>query len=208
VTRVKICGITNLDDALWAAECGADALGFIFAPSRRQVDEKQAGSIRAKLPPFVSTVGVFVNPTPKLAKGIFDCIGLDFIQLYEGQDERFIEESGLDPKRLIKAVSVRTEDDLGVIEGSPAGIILLDTKVEGMAGGTGRTFDWGIAVKAKSYCRPIVLSGGLSPDNVERAIEVAAPDAVDVSSGVESAPGRKDAAKVREFIRRAKRYAT
>ncbi|GAB4347087.1 MAG: phosphoribosylanthranilate isomerase [Candidatus Abyssubacteria bacterium] len=206
--RVKICGITNLDDALWALECGADALGFVFAPSRRQVNERQAGDIRAKLPPFVSTVGVFVEPVPQVVKGIFECVGLDFIQVYGGQDERFIEESGLDPKRLIKAVSVRTEDDLQVIGDSSAGVILLDTKVEGMAGGTGRTFDWTIAAKARRYGRPIVLSGGLNPENVESAIEVAAPDAVDVSSGVESSPGRKDAAKVREFIRRAKRHAT
>jgi phosphoribosylanthranilate isomerase len=204
VVRVKICGITNADDAMHAVRCGADAIGFVFAPSPRRVSESDARAIRAKLPPFVSVVGVFVDPDPRRARKIFEETGLDFIQLYGGDERRFLEESGLDPLRLIRAVSIGTEADLDAVSETVAGTILLDTKVEGKAGGTGKTFDWGIAARAASFGKPVILSGGLNPENVEKAVETASVQAVDVSSGVESAPGRKDPDKVREFIRRAK----
>lgn len=208
MTRVKICGITNLEDALLAADGGADAIGFVFAPSPRRLPEDQAASIREKLPPFVSVVGIFVDPEPRRAKEVFDRVGLDFVQLYGGDEGGFLEESGLSPRKLIRSVSIGSEADLEAIRETSAGFILLDTKVEGKAGGTGKTFDWGIASRAAAYGRPIILSGGLNPENVAEAIRVAAPQAVDVSSGVESSPGKKDPDKVREFIRRAKGNAT
>jgi phosphoribosylanthranilate isomerase len=105
-------------------------------------------------------------------------------------------------------IPVASAADLSIVETTSAAAVLLDTKVEGKAGGTGRTFDWNIAAEAKSFGKPIILSGGLNPDNIERAIQVAGPTAVDASSGIESAPGKKSPEKVREFIRRAKGYAT
>ncbi len=208
VTRVKICGITSVDGALWAVESGADAIGFVFAPSPRQISEAQARTIREQLPPFVPVVGIFVDPDPQEAMGIFERVGLNYIQLCGGDEERFLRGSGLNPGRLIRVIAIASEQDLAAIEATSAAAVLLDTKVEGKAGGTGKTFDWHIAARAKSYGKPIILSGGLNPDNVEWAIAVATPRAVDVSSGVESSPGVKDPGKVAEFIRRAKGYAT
>jgi phosphoribosylanthranilate isomerase len=208
VVRVKICGITNSKDALWAAECGADAIGFIFAQSPRQVSAQQAREIRAELPPFVSVVGIFVDPSAERARRIFDDVALDFIQLYGGDERDFLRESGLGSQRLIRSVPIASETDLKAVEEAVAGIIHLDTKVEGKAGGTGKAFDWRIAARAGSFGKPIILSGGLYPDNVSEAIAVASPQAVDVSSGVEAEPGIKDPEKVREFIRRAKGNAT
>lgn len=206
MTKVKICGITNLDDALFAVEQGADAIGFVFAPSVRQINEEKARAIRKQLPPFVSAVGVFVNPEPMVVRTMDEEVGLDYVQIYGAGSARFPEESGVNPQRLIQAVSVASEADLAGIEHAAAATILLDTKVEGKAGGTGQTFDWRIAAHAKSYGKPIILSGGLNPDNVTRAIDIASPHAVDVSSGVEASPGKKDPEKVRKFIRRAKGY--
>lgn len=208
MVRVKICGITNLKDALWAAECGADAIGFIFARSPRQISVLQAREIRAGLPPFVSIVGVFVDPVADRARRIFDHVALDFVQLYGGNERTFLRETGIGPQRLIRSVSIAEESDLKAVEKAVAGIIHLDTKVEGKAGGTGKTFDWEIAARAGSFGKAIILAGGLSLDNVQAAITAASPQAVDVSSGVESEPGKKDPDKVREFIWRAKGHAT
>ena len=208
MSTVKICGITNVEDALWAVECGADAIGFVFAKSPRQVTAAQARAIRAKLPPFISPVGVFVDPDPAEAHEIFEDVGLDFVQLYGGDEAAFLRESWIKSQRLIRSIPIATEADLDAIEQTAAGIIHLDTKVEGKAGGTGKTFDWNIAAKAVAGGRPIILSGGLNPDNVAEAIRIASPQAVDVSGGVEAEPGKKDRDKVREFIRRAKGNAT
>lgn len=208
MVRVKICGITNPEDALWAAECGADAVGFIFADSPREISPERAREIRAGLPPFVSAVGIFVDPDPRRVREIFDDVALDFVQLYGGDEREFLEESGLGPRRLIRSISVGSKDDLNEIEKTSASIIHLDTKVEGQTGGTGRTFDWSLAARAADFGKQIILSGGLNPDNVAEAIKAASPNAVDVVSGVESEPGKKDSEKVREFIRRAKGNAT
>lgn len=210
MTRVKICGITNLDDALLAVGNGADAVGFVFVEaSPRHISDERARDIREKLPPFVTVVGVFIEPDPHMAKETFERVGLDFIQFYKGDEERLLRESGLSVNRLIRAVRVGSEADLDAIGETSAAYVLLDTKVEGWGGGgTGKTFDWGIAVKAAARGKPIILSGGLSPENVEEAIGVASPRAVDVCSGVESAPGKKDPEKVRQFIRRAKGHVT
>jgi phosphoribosylanthranilate isomerase len=162
--------------------------------------------IREQLPPFVSVVGVFVNPDPHGARETFEHVGLDFVQLYGNSERGFLRESALKPRSLIHAISIGSAADLSLIERSSGGIILMDTKVEGKAGGTGKKFDWSIAARARAYGKPIILSGGLNADNVEAAIRIASPQAVDVSSGVESAPGWKDPDKVRNFIRRAKGY--
>jgi phosphoribosylanthranilate isomerase len=172
-----------VDDALWAAECGADAIGFVFAESRRRISVEDAVSIRRRLPPFVSVAGVFVEPDPAHAREIFELVGLDYIQYY-GDDEKRLFLAGFHPAQVIQTVRVATETDLSAIEKSSAGFILLDTRVKGMAGGTGTTFDWSLAAKAKRYGRAIILAGGLNPDNVEEALRVASPEAVDVSSGV------------------------
>ena len=206
--RVKICGITNVEDALHAAQSGADAVGFVFAPSARKVSGEQAASIRAKLSPFVTVVGVFVDPEPRWARKVFEDVGLDFAQLYIGDESRFLEESGLNPRKIIRSISVGSKGDLEAIRGTSARFVHLDTKVEGMAGGTGRVFDWSLAAGASAYGKPIILAGGLNPENIAEAIRIGAPQAVDVSSGVESSPGKKDPDKVREFIRRAKGNAT
>lgn len=193
---------------MWAVDCGADAIGLIFAKSPRQVTEEQARAVREKLPPFISAIGVFVDPDPESTRQIFDRLQLDFIQFHGSNEAKFLEKSGITPDKLIRVISIASEADLETLEKVIAGTVLLDTKVEGMAGGTGKTFDWNIAAKAQSYKKPIILAGGLNPENVEEAVRVASPQAVDVSSGVEAAPGRKDPEKVRDFIRRAKGNAT
>ena len=135
--KVKICGITNIDDALWAVDCGADAIGLIFARSPRQVTEDRARVIREKLPPFISAIGVFVDPDPESTRQIFDRLRLDFIQLHADNETEFLEKSGITPDKLIRVVSIASEADLETLEKVTAGTVLLDTKVEGMAGGTG-----------------------------------------------------------------------
>ncbi len=192
-----------------AVENGADAIGFVFVEaSPRHISDEQARDIRENLPPFVTVVGVFIEPDPRKASETFERVGLDFIQFYKG-DEGRLREAGLSPNRLIRAIRVGSEADLDVIGETSAAFVLLDTKVEGWGGGgTGKTFDWGIAVKAAARGKPIILSGGLNPDNIERAIEIVSPLAVDVCSGVESAPRKKDPEKVRQFIRRAKGNVT
>jgi phosphoribosylanthranilate isomerase len=208
IPRVKICGITNLDDALWAVECGADAIGLIFAESPREISVGLAREIRTGLPPFVSAVGVFVDPDPGGAREIVDEVGLDYVQLHRGDEKVFLEESGISPRRLIRSIPIATAADLALVGEAGAGIIHLDTKVEGKAGGTGETFDWDIAARAVSTGKIIMLAGGLTPENVVEAIRIVSPHAVDVSGGVEAAPGKKDHRKIREFIRRAKENVT
>jgi phosphoribosylanthranilate isomerase len=211
VTRVKICGTTNLDDALFAADCGADAIGFVFADSPRRIDFDKAAAIADAVPAFVARVGVFVNAPVKL---VADCLArfLDYAQLHGDESPAECEELARcrGRGRIIKAFRIYERSDLDNLGryGDVAGLFLLDTSVPGKAGGTGQTFDWHIAIDAKPWGKPIVLSGGLTPDNVAEAVARVRPYAVDVSSGVESAPGVKDREKVREFVRRAKQIST
>ena len=181
-----------------AVRCGADAIGFVFAPSPRQVSESDARAIREKLPPFVSAVGIFVDPEPGEARKVFDDVGLDFVQLYTEDERAFLEGSGLGPRQVIRSISIATESDLEAARKTAVEIIHLDTQVKGQAGGTGKTFDWSIAVKAKSIGKPIILSGGLNPDNVAEAIAAVLPPAVDASTGLEAEPGKKDPVGHRE----------
>ncbi len=195
---IKVCGTTNSEDALAAAELGADAIGFVFAPSPRQVSPEAAREIIKTLPPLVQTVGVFVDEDPERVAYTADFCDLDLLQFHGKETVSYCGGFG---RRAIKAFRVQNEDDLqicseyiGVVEA-----FLLDTYVAGQSGGTGVTFDWGLAHAARKYGR-IILAGGLNPDNVVAAIRAADPYAVDASSGLEQKPGVKDHAKIAHFI--------
>lgn len=203
MVRVKICGITNIDDARLAVRAGADALGFIFAPSPRNVSPEAAAGIIASLPPFVTAVGVFVNERPERIREIAAQCRLGWIQFHgdEGPDDCAVFGG-----RAIKAVRVRDARSLRGLERYRVGAFLLDSFVRGARGGTGEAFVWDLAA-ALSPATPIILSGGLTPENVARAVAAVRPYAVDVSTGVESEPGRKDPARMEEFVREAKKAA-
>jgi phosphoribosylanthranilate isomerase len=191
MVRIKICGITNREDATLAVDQGADALGFIFAPSPRQVTPPCARSIINALPPFVQTVGVFVNEDPGKIREMVAYCNLDFVQLHGDERPDFCRE--LMP-RVIKAIRLRDEKGLLPIETYQGKVraILLDTYEKGRKGGTGRVFDWELAVKARAWGIPIILSGGLGPSNIGEAISFVRPYAVDINSGIETRPGIKD----------------
>ena len=200
--RIKICGITRVEDALVAAEAGADAIGLVFyPPSPRAVSVDQARRIIAALPPFVTTVGLFVNAGRDELNRILDAVPLDLLQFHGDESPAECEGYG---RRYLKALRVQPGDDVlaGMARYPGAAGILLDTFVAGVPGGTGETFDW-TRVPAHSG-RPLVLAGGLTAENVRVAIAQARPYAVDVSGGVECSKGIKDAQKVRAFIAAAK----
>jgi phosphoribosylanthranilate isomerase len=201
MVRVKICGITSPDDARVAVEAGADALGFVFYDkSPRNINPLLAAKIIAGLPPFVQTVGLFVNEETEKIAWTADFCGLDLVQLH-GDEEP--EECAELSRRVIKAFRIQNIQSIEPMQKYQVAGYLLDAWCPDCYGGTGKTFNWEMAAAAKQY-GPIILAGGLTPDNVAEAIAQVHPYAVDVSSGVESAPGKKDADKVREFIRRAK----
>jgi len=198
VTRVKICGLTRREDALYAAEAGADALGFVFAPrSRRRVDPETVAPIVAQLPPFITVVGVFQDqPLEEVRAAVATC-GLGLAQLHGAEDLEYIRALG---SPVLKAVSLGSREDLALLERFPGlEAFLLDSGT----GGTGHTFDWAWAAEARRFGR-IVLAGGLTPDNVAAAVREVRPWAVDCCSGTEARPGVKDLQKVRDFIERAK----
>lgn len=202
MVRVKICGITSVQDALIAVRAGADALGFVFyPPSPRFIEPLKVRAIGAALPPFVARVGLFVNAERGEIERTAAEAGVDMIQLHGDERPAFV--SSLRGLRIIKAVRVQSESDLKVLALYRVDAYLLDTYVPGQPGGTGRSFDWTIARRA-ALEGPVIVAGGLTPENVEEAVRTARPYAVDVSSGVEAEPGVKDKEKVREFIRRAK----
>ena len=202
---VKICGITSLEDARVAVDAGADAVGFVLWPgSPRYVSRETARDIAAALPPFVSRVGVFVDPTSDELRDAAEEIGLDVLQLHGNED---LDTLAPLPRRVLKAVRVGPGFDPEEAlrhEGRVAGV-LLDAKAEGgLPGGTGRTFDWSLVRGVRLRGSYVVLAGGLTPENVAGAVKLVRPDAVDVSSGVESSPGRKDPRKIRAFISAAR----
>jgi len=202
VTRIKICGITNRADALAAAEAGADALGFIGVPeSPRYVDTQQQFEISEDLPLFVRRIVVVQRPEDA------EEYGLDYVQYYE--DTPLWHCAVAFREERIRAFRMRDESTLREIEAYPeqVGAIHLDTYHKTMLGGSGETFDWSLAVRAKALTdRPIILAGGLTPDNVQDALEAVRPYGVDVSSGVEESPGVKDHAKVRAFVRAVREW--
>ncbi len=201
MVRVKICGITNPDDALMAVEAGADALGFVFFPgSPRCVSPELAEAIIRSLPPFVQTVGLFVNEGVETVNLVADRCGLDLVQLH---GEETPDYCAAVRRRVVKAFRVRDESSLDELPNYRVAAPLLDAWSPTAHGGTGTTFNWEIAARAAAS-RDIVLAGGLTPENVAGAIAAVRPYAVDVSSGVESAPGKKDAGLVSRFIRSCK----
>ncbi|WP_416426023.1 phosphoribosylanthranilate isomerase [Pseudomonas sp. App30] len=196
--RSKICGITRIEDALAAAEAGADAIGLVFyAKSPRAVTAEQARAIVRALPPFVTTVGLFVNASRCELNEILEVVPLDLLQFHG--DETPADCEGYH-RPYIKAVRVRPGEDLEAIckQYSGASGILLDTFVAGVPGGTGEAFDWSLVPARLS--KPVILAGGLSAANVAQAIAQVKPYAVDVSGGVEAAKGIKDAEKIEAFM--------
>lgn len=203
MVKVKICGITNLEDALTAVEYGADALGFIFyEKSSRFVTPEVAGTIIKELPPFVDTVGVFVNEDIEEIREIKRLTEINVIQLHGDEVPKICDI--LDTK-LIKAFRIKGKEDVNNLAyyKDKVSAYLLDAYRPDMSGGTGEIFDWDLAVDAKKYGR-IILAGGLTPDNVSEAVKKVRPYAVDVVTGVEERPGKKDLKKMKEFIERAK----
>ncbi|MCZ7639282.1 MAG: phosphoribosylanthranilate isomerase [Verrucomicrobia bacterium] len=200
--RVKICGVTRLEDAQAAVEAGADALGFMFYErSPRRVSVAVGAAICRQLPPFVSKVGVFVDAAIEVIEEAVVQCGLDVVQLHGGESPAFC---GRLSRPVIKAVRVRGPETLAELAGYATAAWLLDAYVPGQRGGTGATFDWGLATQAVGLGRPVILAGGLTAANVAAAVRQVRPYAVDVSSGVESEPGRKDAAAIEAFVRAAK----
>jgi phosphoribosylanthranilate isomerase len=204
--RVKTCGMTNLADAMAAVAAGADALGFIFYErSPRAVPMSTAAEIIRALPPFITSVGVFVDaPAPEIVQAIAGC-RLDAIQLHGNETPEFCAQfAGV---KVVKAFRMENEASLAELPRYSTSAWLLDTYHAGQHGGTGKRFDWTLAQKAVQLGRPVILAGGLTPDNVREAVRSVRPYAVDVSSGVESSPGKKDHARVQAFIRQAKMNA-
>ncbi|HUK83975.1 MAG TPA: phosphoribosylanthranilate isomerase [Verrucomicrobiae bacterium] len=198
-TKIKICGITNLPDAQLAVELGADALGFIFYPkSPRYIKVTAAADICSVLPPFVAKVGVFVDELEyEIEKALAECL-LTALQFHGDEPPGFCQKFAA---KSIKAIRMRDEDSLRAAAEYDVDALLLDTYTDDSRGGTGKTFDWSLAVKAKeTLAPPIILSGGLTSVNVQEAIRKVRPYAVDVSSGVEREPGKKDPEKLRRFI--------
>ncbi len=200
MVRVKICGITNLDDALAAVDLGADALGFVFAPSPRHVAKETVQAIIEQLPPFISKVGVFVDEDEDKVNMIAKMCGLDTLQFHGNEQEDYCLKFD---QSVIKAIRVKDETSIKKLGDYNGIAYLLDSYKAGKPGGTGATFDWSLAVEAKKY-GPIILSGGLDPFNVAAAVKTVAPFAVDVASGVESSKGRKDTEKIKQFIGNAR----
>lgn len=200
--KVKICGITSPADALAAVEAGADALGFMFyAPSPRCVTLAGAAEIIAELPPLVAKVGVFVNPTEEeVRRAMIEC-GIDTLQFHGEEAPEFCRRFGL---KVIKAFRVRDTASIEEAKHYPTEAWLLDSYVAGQLGGTGARFNWELATDAARTHRSVLLAGGLTPENAAEAVRIVRPYGLDVSSGVESAPGKKDAARVRAFIAAAK----
>ncbi|KAE9648687.1 phosphoribosylanthranilate isomerase [Pseudomonas sp. PB106] len=196
--RSKICGITRIEDALAAVEAGADAIGFVFyAKSQRAVTVQQARAIIKALPPFVTTVGLFVNASRCELGEILDAVPLDLLQFH---GDEVVEDCEGWHRPYIKALRVKAGDDIAAaVDAYPsASGVLLDTYVEGVPGGTGEAFDWSLIPQRLS--KPLILAGGLTPENVADAVARVKPYAVDVSGGVEASKGIKDHAKIRAFI--------
>jgi len=206
MVRIKVCGITNAEDALAAVEAGADALGFnFFPPSPRYIEPAEAEQMVAQLPPFVAPVGLFVNESRPIIRTVAARCDIRTVQLHG--DELPADVAALAPLAIIKAFSVGARfrpQTLKAYNGCAA--FLLDTQVNGKRGGTGKPFDWKRARQARAYGR-IILAGGLTVENVEEAIRTVRPYGLDVCTGVERCPGKKDHRRLREFIRRAQAAA-
>ena len=201
--KVKICGLTNLADAQVAVEAGTDLLGFVFyEKSPRHVAIPAAGAIARQLPPFVTRVGVFVNAPEELVVQAISMCGLNVLQFHGDETPEYCTQFGV---MSLKAFRVRDAESLAALPAyATMDGYLLDAYSPSGLGGTGEQFNWELAISAKQFGKPIFLAGGLTPENVADAVRRVEPFGVDVSSGVETSPGKKDAAKVRAFIAAAK----
>lgn len=196
--RVKVCGIRSLEEAEASIDVGADVLGFNFWPrSPRYVAPELAREIISKLPPLVAHIGVFVNEVRETVEAIASDLRLAAVQLHGDESPAFC--ASLAGVKTIKALRVGDGFEPESIKRFPVSMILLDTGIAGSYGGTGKTFDWSLAAEC-AHLRPIILAGGLTADNVGEAITTVRPAAIDVCSGVEAEPGRKDLAKLRSFM--------
>ncbi|RCX32177.1 phosphoribosylanthranilate isomerase [Thioalbus denitrificans] len=205
-TRVKICGITRVDDAREAVRLGADAIGLVFhPPSPRHVNQRQAREIRAVVPAFVTVVGLFVDAEPERVREAVAAVPLDLLQFHGAEPPEYCRSHG---RPYMKAVRMREGIDLHseCARYGDAAALLVDTYRPGVAGGTGETFDWSRIPRDLGL--PLVLAGGLAPGNVDAAVRQVRPYAVDVSGGVEAAKGIKDPAKMQAFIRGVSRADT
>src|SRR5262245_35831298 len=196
--KVKICGVRTRVEAQAAMEAGADALGFNFWPkSARYVEPQVARELINDLSPMACTVGVFVNEEANRILDVAGELNLDAVQLHGDETPEFCDQ--LKSVKIVKAMRVGRDFDLRVLQQYRADMILLDSKIDGSYGGTGRRFDWRLAIEAKRFA-PIILAGGLTEENVGEAVIEVRPAAIDVCSGVEAEPGRKDLDKLRRFM--------
>ncbi|OGW37799.1 MAG: N-(5'-phosphoribosyl)anthranilate isomerase [Nitrospirae bacterium GWD2_57_9] len=204
MVKIKICGITNIEDALAATEAGADALGFNFyKKSSRFIEPEKAGEIVRQLPPFVVPVALFVNEREEKIRDIQFTTGIKVLQFQGDEKPEFCERFST---RVIKAFQVKDKESLKHMAHYRVNAYLLDSYREGMRGGTGVTFDWHLAVVAKTFGK-IILAGGLTPENVADAVKLVQPYGVDVAGGVEKEKGIKDHAKIRKFIAAVRKAA-
>lgn len=200
--KVKICGITSVADAIACVEAGADALGFMFYKrSPRYIEPAVAAEIARQLPEHIIRVGVFVNEQVATVKAVLAMCRLDLLQFHGDEPPEYCLQFNM---RTMKAFRVRDTASLRLLPAYETDFWLLDAYVPALRGGTGETFNWQLAVEAKKFGRAIFLAGGLTPENVAVAVQLVQPYGVDVSTGVESAPGKKDHAKIRAFIEAAK----
>ncbi len=202
MVKIKVCGITRPEDAFCAAEAGVDALGFVFyTQSPRFIRPEQAHKIIAKLPPFITPVGVFVNEEVDVIERIIKETGIQAVQLHGDESPALCTQV---PSKVIKAFRIQGHSiPEALISQYKVDAILLDAYCPHRPGGTGMTFHWQSAAEIKRY-GPVILAGGLTPENVAAAISCVAPYAVDVSSGVETAPGKKDPRRIREFVEKVR----
>lgn len=199
--RVKICGLTNLDDARAAIDAGAHAIGFIFfTGSPRYITPAATARIIAQLPPFVSKVGVFVNESLDAIRQTAEDTGIDTVQLHGDETPDLCDALARERFKTIKAFRIKDRTSLEALSSFSTSAYLLDSYVPGQLGGTGAQFNWDLAIQAAALGTPIILAGGLVPENVRDAVSKVSPYGVDVSSGVESSPGKKDHRKIRAFM--------
>jgi len=204
-TRIKVCGITRLEDAQLASQLGVDAVGFVFYPkSPRYIAPEKAAAIIRQLPPFVSAVGLFVNPTQGEIAEVLKAVPLGVIQLHGDETPAFCKSQR---RRVLKAISVATADDLKKASTYDCPILLDAKAPAGVYGGTGTTFDWSL-LEGFNHEHPLTLAGGLNSANIEEALSHRQWFAVDVSSGVEVSPGIKDETKLRDFVARVNAYSS
>jgi phosphoribosylanthranilate isomerase len=202
-TRIKVCGITRLEDALTASRLGVDAIGFVFYPkSPRYISPEKAAAIIRQLPPFVSAVGLFVNPKQSDIDAVLQHCPLGVIQLHGDESPEFCMAQ---PRRVMKAIPVSGAKDLKRAQFYSCPVLLDAKAPEGIYGGTGTSFDWSL-LEGFKHDYPLILAGGLNADNVEEALSVRQWFALDVSSGVETSPGIKDEAKLSEFVARVNSF--